>query len=247
MKKLLLFTTLHLITPTLFALNITPMFKELSPKGKDTIATFRIWNKTDRREAVKTYMFVRQYDDSGKEIQGASTDDFKLHPAQAVLFSQKDKDENKGANEKILRIEYKGDKEITVEKAYRLITEQVPVKLDRNNKTSGQVYMLSRYSCAIYVTPAGAKSNITTAEAKIESEKGMLKFKNDGNKRGTLSSLKISLEGDGDKGKLSRELTKEELKNVLNETILAKSERKFSFDLPKDFKTAKNIKINLSL
>lgn len=245
--KNLLFICMSFLTTSLMALNIAPMFKELSPKGSEAIATFRIWNKTDRREAVKTYMYVRQYDDSGKEIQGASTDDFKLHPAQAVLFSQKDKDENKGSNEKILRIEYKGDKDIAIEKAYRLITEQVPVKLDRNNKTSGQVYMLSRYSCAIYVTPPGAKSNITTLEAKIESDKGSLKFKNDGNKRGTLSSLKISLDADGEKGKLSRELTKDELKNVVNETILAKSERKFSFDLPKDFKNAKNIKINVVL
>ena len=70
-----------------------------------------------------------------------------------------------------VRVSYSGPGNLTKEKAYRVIAEQLPVKVDDKTKRRSGIQMLMKYLAALYVTPDNADAKVDISEIKSGEKK----------------------------------------------------------------------------
>lgn len=123
-----------------------------------------------------------------------------------------------------VKVTYSGDANISEERAYRFVTEQLPLDLDENKDNKSGVKMLLKYLAAFYVVPQNAKAQIS-----CQYQNNLLRCENTGTKHQLLTLSKMILRKD----KEEHVVAKDELKGVSGENILAKSIREFKLTLSK--------------
>ena len=72
----------------------------------------------------------------------------------------------------LVRVKYMGPSTVTVEKAYRLIAEQVPYSQGKSDSSQSMFNFLYVYATSLYVTPSDEvkKVEISSVAAKTDSE-----------------------------------------------------------------------------
>lgn len=207
---------LLLISPITFAFKLSPMSLTLE-KNSQFKGTVQIENESSEPMAIEISIAKRIMDESGKETHPIVTNLFQIYPEQIIL-SPKQK--------RSVRIEWKGDKKIKEEKAFRLIAEQLPIEVDGKSKTG--IKLLLKYIAAIYIAPEDTKSKI---EISLNSQKEntiQLHVKNTGTKHQILKDAVLILTMDKEK----KEFTGDAIKALTGENILAGGMRVFNLKIP---------------
>lgn len=145
------------------AYSLTPSLLMLSPTGSGSSAFLRLANREMLPVAVELTINEHQKDLAGQPVTGPAADnDFLIYPAQLVLMP---------GDEVAVQVRWISESILPTERVYTLVARQVPIPqaaAQEPEATEGirlNVRVLLNYEARIYVTPPGAKPNVTVESA----------------------------------------------------------------------------------
>jgi fimbrial chaperone protein len=147
------------------AFRLVPMVMDFAPAGRGATQSFGIVNDTDRPIAAEVSIVRRQVDLDGKETYTPEEDDFIVYPPQMVVMPGK---------VQIVQVRWVGAAKPEKELPFRIIAEQLPIKLDRQQPKGervAQIGILFRYEGSVYVLPKGAKPDIALESIRATKRK----------------------------------------------------------------------------
>lgn len=204
------------------AFQIVPISQEFAPTGRGSNQTFQIENNRDEQVTVTINTAVRKIDINGKESLEA-TDDFTVFPTEIILQPK---------SSQIVRAKFTGDPSPQTELAYRIIAEETPLHMRRDNP-GASVFLTVRYVGSLYVTPKSAKPDVVVASAQpVAGAKGQqleLILENKGTQHAIFSTLSLSLSGGGATQAIDSAVIE---KTLIGENILAKGQRRVLLPWP---------------
>jgi fimbrial chaperone protein len=222
----LLLTALFLLVCTLDAraFTLVPIRMEFTPSGSGAEQAFHLENDSSNTVAIEVSMLTRQLDLDGKETNAPAEDDFLVYPPQVVL---------KPNQVQTVRVKWLGTRKPEKELAYRILAEQLPVKLEKDKTGHSRINVLLRYLGSVYIVPKGSKADVILESAAPQTDAAgkrqiVLIFHNRGKAHGLLSDLQLKIEA-GDK---TVELGSEALPNIAGQNILAGQKRRFMLSWP---------------
>jgi len=207
------------------AYRVEPMSLELESEGRGTQGSFRVINDGTEPVAIEVRLAARSIAEDGTESLSAVGDQFTLFPTQMIL---------RPGQSQAVRVQWKGDANIAREQNFRIITEQLPVNLQRERVGNALIGMTLRYQGTLYVRPLRAKPAVTVDQARVEPAPGggsqlALVLTNNGTRHAILgSNLEVQVRAGGQTATLAGETTG----SLLGANMLAGSKRRFVVPLP---------------
>lgn len=181
-------------------------------------------NDSPQKQAIELRVIQRVMNEYGEESYETKTDDLVIFPEQVILSA--------GEKRKV-RVQLVKKTVPDLEKAYRLICEQLPIKSKKDesqNNVKTNINILLKYVAGVYIIPKEIKKSwkLIQSEVAVNSKKVLFQIQNDGTVHLLLNRPKIKLVKAGKE----YEFTEDELKGVSGENILAGSSRKFELIIP---------------
>jgi fimbrial chaperone protein len=190
----------------------------LNPESGSNSSIVFLENDSSQPIAIQMSVNKRLMDRSGKEEMPEELELLQIFPNQLIIppFEKKS-----------VKVTWMGKTvtEKNIEKAFRIIAEQLPIDLEKEKKRKrGNVKILLRYVGALYVDLGKTQSDVQLK--KFTATKKELNFiiENKGSKHQVLSNLKLVFIK---KGNPDIQIDSKDLKNFAGENILAQSERDF--------------------
>ncbi len=172
------------------AYDLSPMVIELKAAGQGSAASGVITNTHEVPIAIEVKIFNRVQQSDGTDVLSPELEDILVTPPQMVIAP--------GASQSF-RVQWIGESKPTSEIAYRLVTEQLPIrfsKVTRNDKTA-ELTMKYRYEVALYVEPDGSKPEVSLVSARsVKNDKGNhleLVIQSSGTRRAILDKPVLNL------------------------------------------------------
>ena len=211
-------------SPAARAFTLTPIRMDFAPGGSGAEQSFHLENNSSNTVAVEVSMLIRQMDLDGKETNTPAEDDFLVYPPQVVL---------KPNQVQTVRVKWLGARKPEKELAYRILAEQLPVKMEKEKPGHSRINVLLRYLGSVYIVPKGAKADVILESAARHADAAgkpqiELIFLNQGTAHSLLSDLHLKVEA-GDK---TVELGPEALANIAGQNILAGQKRRIRLAWP---------------
>lgn len=221
-----------LILPFLFSFTFSPMSQTIELSDKRQAVQFFLENDGASSIAVELTAKERNMDRTGEETL-SETNEIKVFPPQLIIPP---------GEKRAIRVSYTGTKDMKIEKNFRIIAEQLPLKVDEKIKKSAGIQMLMKYVAALYVAPEDSKSEIKVLSHSSSGKELRLLIENSGNRHQLLNLPELRYNIKGVKG----EIKSADLKGLAGENVLAQSKREFiiktSKTIPVDAKV--DLKIN---
>lgn len=198
------------ISAPAYAYKLLPLEANLSPLGEKTSTEFQIINDKPYPIAVELMTYQREMDVDGQDWLTEDDDNFIIYPQQLILMP---------AQSKVIRVKYIGSPDLSEEKSFRLISEQLPISLnDEEDSEGGGMKFLIRYVASIYISPPNnAKPDVSLSAVEQEEDgKAFLYLTNKGNEHTILNKFS-----------LNNGMTNEDLPSISGTLILAGSTRRF--------------------
>lgn len=223
---------LLLSLPFLLAFNFSPMSQVMNLGEGKKSAQFILENGSKANMAVEITVKTRKMDDFGVETY-EDTKELSVFPPQVII----------PPNEKrTIRVMYNGPMDIETEKSYRVIAEQLEVKVDPKIKDQPGIQVLMQYVAALYATPKDAKSKIRLVSYQSTKDELTLVVANDGNRHQLLNNSSLKFTYPGGKG----EFKSGELKGMEGENVLAGRQRVFRIKTSKVIPEGAQVELKLN-
>jgi fimbrial chaperone protein len=168
-RYLLIFNLLFSSSLAFASFEFAPIIANIAPAGAASSASFTVTNPGDTKIPVQVTLVAREPDVEGKEDYKETdevSDMFRIFPGQVILNPKETR---------TIRVSYVGTPKVKKELAFRIIAEELPVDVSDPNKVYktavAHVTIATKYVGSLYVTPAGAKPEITV-EAKYDETLG---------------------------------------------------------------------------
>lgn len=220
-----------LALPFLFAFTFSPMSQSIQIGEGQKGSQFLIENESSANIAVELSVKSREMNEKGEETL-TDTKDISVFPPQIIIPP---------GEKRTIRVTYNNKDLPELEKNYRVIAEQLPLKVDAKTKDQGGVKMLMKFVAALYVSPAGAKSDVKLVDYNSTGNELKLVVENSGKLHQLLSNPVIKYLHKGKKG----EIKSEDLPGFAGENVLAGHKRTFiiktSKSIPQDAKVELSI------
>lgn len=184
-------------------------------KGQKS-AQYQIENTSKSIIPVTVKVFKRIQNQDGTEKLPKTTL-IRVFPPQLIISP---------GERKTIRVDWLGKSDLNEEQAFRVVAEQVPLKLNKKKgKDKGGIKMLLKYVNALYVNPKDTEANLHVISYTV-TDKLRVFIRNNGNKHKYLKNIKLSFKS---KDKIYK-VSKLELKKLDGQNILAKTTRYFDFN-----------------
>jgi P pilus assembly chaperone PapD len=173
--------------------------------------------------AVQFSVYDRVLDIDGKLVSGgmAANSDFIVHPAQVILYPRE---------RTSVQIQYRGKKKITEDRAYVLLSQEVPVEIDEDpTETNVAVEMLTNYYTVLALETNKASKLVFVSSKSIGNGKIEVIAENKGSGRVPMESISIVIGGKAVTTFTGR-----------SNSIMPGTQRRFTFDYPRPV-TAKEV------
>lgn len=219
-------------TASTWALSFTPIEMDFTPSGRGSTQIYRIENTNAETAAVEISIKNRKMQINGEDQLSDADDDFNIFPAQVVL---------QPGQTQTVRVQYTGAANLTSEKAYRLIAEQLPIDIGQGPQNGGRMRLLVKYVASVYIVPVGARPKLKLLETKLSTEEGKawleLLIHNEGSSRKILKDTQVQIAG--------QKLNGLELKGLEGENLLAQTQRWFRISAPQGMTSAQNVQFSV--
>ena len=176
-----------LVTGSVWAFNFTPIDATLRPSGSGATQTFSVENPSPSPVAVEITMFTREMTPEGDDVLEAADDVFTVYPSQLIL--------QPGGRQSV-RVQWTGPAELSQERAFRLIAEELPINLAEDDEEGAGLDLLVRYVASVYVQPTGAEARLSI-EPEVADENVVIVIQNQGTMRAVLRDEDYALYADG--------------------------------------------------
>ena len=207
--------------------------------GRSANRNLFVTNNSEKMIALEVYAQSRVVDANTGVDELEDVEDFLIYPNQLLL--QPDE-------QQVVTLTWVGSQEVTEEKAFRIIVEELNLSLDEDDEDSDDMTVklaaLTKVVKAAYVAPSNAKPNIEISKVEVVSDeeskvkKIRLTLNNSGTAHKILKQTSITLTPIDENGKKVNDESKafipEELNGVIN--ILAKSQRVVELAWPEGVK-----------
>jgi fimbrial chaperone protein len=215
------------------AFKFSPMSTTIGTKSGKNSTLFFLENDSDQAIAVTATLLKREMNLEGIESNQKIGDELSVYPSQLIIPPN---------DKRSVKVTWIGKNSPSVESAYRLIAEQLPIELEKNNKKKASIKVLLRYVAALYVGPENINSEIIFKKLEVNDKNVSFLLGNIGKKHQVLSNLSLKISG-----KKDIVLNSDDLKGMTGENILAMSERIFNFPRNgkfKDIQISDKVKLN---
>ncbi len=191
--------------------SLTPMSQVIELESNQKQAQFLLDNPTSEPMAVEISLRDRIQKEDGSEDTPV-TKDLAAFPPQLIIPPKE---------KRTVRIQWLGEKP-KVERAFRVVAEQLPLQVDGKKKKGSGIKMLLKYVAALYVKPADTEPNVQVVGVE-PGEELTIKVENKGTRHLLLANAILTLT----KGDKKLKLEGEKVKGLAGENILAGSRRVF--------------------
>lgn len=189
---------------TAAAYDLKPIVVQLSPTGAGSGQTLVITNSHDVPIAIEVRAYRRQQMPNGEDILTPEEEDLLIYPPQMVIPPQ---------TSQSFKVQWVGDPAPTRELAYRIVTEQLPIKFTQEIEagSNADLTVRYRYEAALYIVPSNAEpsarlSSISRITGEDGSEQLELRIASEGTMRAILDTPRVTVKGtSGDSVVLSGE------------------------------------------
>lgn len=195
-----------------------PMSQSLELSEGKKSAQFTIENDTAESMAIELTVKERKMDVNGKEELPA-TSEISIFPPQIIIPAKE---------KRTVRVVWNGPQEISSEKSFRVIAEQLPLNVQKKKRGTG-IQMLMKYMAAFYVTPADAQAEIKVSLVEVKDKEISIKVDNTGKAHKIMYRPKLTFK----KGKDKWIIEQKDLKGFSGENVLANSSRIFKLKTEK--------------
>lgn len=208
---------LALILPFFTAFKFSPMTQSIRLDQGQSKAKFEVENNTNEPIPVVISVVERiQLPDGSEELP--KTDDLKAFPPQLIVPPKA---------KRSIRVDWRGDKKFATEKSYRVVAEQVPLKIGKKeDQDAGGIKMLLRYQSALYIDPGKTSSDLVVDKFE-NSNKLKIYLRNKGSAHQYLKNVRLAFT----RGKKSFVVSEKDLAVLEGQNVLAGSTR--VFELPR--------------
>lgn len=212
--RLLILTTL---LPLLFSFTFRPTSQTIDINNKQRTTQFFIENTTSEIIPVTVKGFRRLQNVDGTEKLPKTTD-IQVFPPQLIISP---------GERKTIRVDWKGPSSLDEERAYRVVAEQVPLKMKKGeDKNSGGIKMLLKYMNVVYVPAKVSNTKLEVLKYQIKGKELHVFIRNSGNTHQYINELSVSFIN----GKKKINISREDLDRLKGQNILAKTTRVFKFE-----------------
>ncbi|MBO4279194.1 MAG: fimbria/pilus periplasmic chaperone [bacterium] len=217
-KNILIVVFLVLVVCAASAFQFSPLEQTFKPTGEESQKTYTIVNDSDDAIAISLSVVVRDQDAQGNEVRQDASAQFQIMPAKVIVNPQ---------STYVVRVKYMGPSTVTVEKAYRLIAEQVPYSQGKSQTSQSMFNFLYVYATSLYVVPSDEvkRVEISAVKARIDEEGNKVMdvtIRNRGNVHQILTDAVLTVKGPkGDTVTLSGN---EQISGIDSTNILARKE-----------------------
>ena len=218
-----------IMAPSASGYEFNPMVMELSPAGARSSANGSIRNTHAEPIAIELQVFKRVQNPDGTEELTPENQDFIVTPPQMVIQPNESQ---------AFRVQWVGNPNPNQELAFRLVSDQLPIKFkqESRNDYTADVSMRYRYEGALYVQPSGTKPSAHLSQARvIRGDDGAnwleITISSTGTRRAILDKPRLTLTS----GSSTVELEGEQIEVLLGLNILPGSSRTVKFPAPSGF------------
>lgn len=218
--------------PFIFAFNFSPMSQTIDLGEGKKGGQFLIENEGKTNIAVELTVKERKMGEDGEETL-LETKDISIFPPQIIIPP---------GEKRTIRVQYTSTEELKSEKSFRVIAEQLPLKVDEKTKDQAGIQMLMKFVAALYATPAGAKPEVKVVSQTSNGKELVLLLENKGNRHQLLNNPLLKYLFAGEKG----ELKANELAGLTGENILAGQKRQFKISTKKIIPQGARLELKLN-
>ncbi|HMP81894.1 MAG TPA: fimbria/pilus periplasmic chaperone [Verrucomicrobiota bacterium] len=203
---------------------LVPMVQNFAPSGRKANQAFQVENESGQTVAIQISMKTRTISADGRESNEDAEDDFIVYPAQLIL---------KPREAQTVRVKWIGNPKPDRELAYRIVAEQLPVNVSKEQEAGINIKIMTRYLGSVYIVPNGAKPAVALDLAQPQRNAGgreelLVQLGNHGTKHAMLRDLRLRIQSQG----RTVELGPESLKGLAGENLLAGGQRKIALPWP---------------
>lgn len=193
---MVILTTLTIAAAPLAAFQLQPMSASIDPQGGSSTTTFDVRNTTDAPVAVQMRVTTRSIQPDGTELNEDASDQLQLFPSQIIL---------QAGQTQTVRVRWIGDGVPATEQPFRVVAEQLPVNLSRDEDEASGVRMMLRYRATLYVRPAGVEPDVVVTEFSVSDGEVSLTIENQGTAHALLADGLLVVDSDGEESELPAE------------------------------------------
>lgn len=222
-----------LLSAHAWGLDFEPLSVQFAPSGRESVRTFYVENTQDDNIAVRIRMSTRHLREDGREVRDSAASSFVVFPETAYLSP---------GQRQAVRVQWRGDAQLTREEAYRIIVEQVPVDGGAGEDGRGvSLEFIYRYIGAVYVGPSDSGPDIVlertelrdAATAQHDGSELLLHLHNRGTGHGIVEDMQTTVRGRTPDGSaVEYEFAGETLSTVTGTNFLAGATLVQSIDIP---------------
>lgn len=142
-----------------YAMRVSPMIIEMTTSGNGAIGRLEVQNLNPESLAFETKVTRIDFGPNGQITETPADEDFLVFPPQGVL------PEN---GRQVIRVQWVGEPDIPVSRAYYLSVNQLPVALQPGNESEAgaQVQIVYHMKALVAVAPAGANPDVSLVNAR---------------------------------------------------------------------------------
>lgn len=145
---------LSLMTAAAWAMRVSPMVSELTTTGAGSTARIEVGNIGAAALPFETRITRIDFDENGELIETPADEDFLVFPPQGLVPV---------GGRQVVRVQWVGDAQIDVSRAYYLWVRQLPVATEPEQNEDGgavSVSVLYTMKSLIVVAPPGAQADV---------------------------------------------------------------------------------------
>ncbi|WP_374408437.1 molecular chaperone [Pelagerythrobacter sp.] len=137
------------IPPPALAYNLQPIVVQLSPAGAGSSQMLTLTNTHEVPIAIEVKAYRREQQPDGTDRLVPEEEDLIIYPPQMVIPAQQSQ---------TFKVQWVGEPNPERELAYRIVTEQLPIKFESQevDGRKADLTMRYRYEAALYIMPNGA-------------------------------------------------------------------------------------------
>ncbi|WPU63916.1 fimbrial biogenesis chaperone [Peredibacter starrii] len=221
-----------LLLPLLFSFTFSPMSQTIDLGEKQKATQYLIENDSDQKMAIELSVKERAMNEKGEETLTATTE-MAIFPPQIII---------QPGDKRTIRVSWTGKDIPTAEKNFRVIAEQLDLKVDAKSKNKSGVKMLMKYMATLYLTPEDAEEKLSITSFEKKGNEVSITIENSGNRHKILADPKITFANDNKKVLLE----KNDLIGIAGENVLGNSKRIFVIKTTKEIpaKSKATLKVN---
>ncbi|EPZ52366.1 PapD pilus/flagellar-assembly chaperone N-terminal domain [Bacteriovorax sp. BAL6_X] len=197
------------IAPLLLSFTFRPTSQTIDISSGQKSTQFQIENTSSEMIPVTINVLERIQKEDGSESL-PKTSDVSVFPPQLIVSP---------GDRKTIRVDWKGGSNITTEKVFRIVAEQVPLKRgSTNSKNRGGIKMLLKYMNVLYVTKKEFQSKLVASHYEV-GKKIRVYITNKGKSHQYLKNVRFEfIKGDKKLSIPAKDMIKLDGQNILANT-----------------------------